>query len=80
MCTYTKNAARALMEEDDYGTLEAGKVADFFTADEDFFSLPAQKVVDFRPTQTYYGGKPCKKKKGTVLELALMMLKKPKQI
>ena len=80
MCTYTKNAAGALMEEADYGTLEEGKIADFFTADEDFFSLPAEKVVDFRPCATYYGGRAYKKKKGTVAELAKMMLTRPKLI
>ena len=80
MTTYTKNAAKAILEEDDYGTLEAGKVADFFTSDQDFFKLKPHEVVDFRPDKTYYGGKEYKKKKGTLLELALMMKKRPKLI
>ena len=80
MCTYTKNAARAIMEEDDYGTLEKGKIADFFTAEESFFELAPEKVVDFRPAETYYKGVRYKKKKGTVAELAGMMLTRPKLI
>ena len=78
--TYTKNAAAALLEADDFGTLEVGKVADFFTADEDFFALSPEAVVDFRPTQTYYGGKAYVRKKGTVPELVSMLLTKPKLI
>ena len=80
MCTYTKNAARALLEEDERGTLEPGKAADFFTAEEDFFRLAPEKTVEFRPVETYYGGKPAKRKKGTVAELAGMLLKKPRKI
>lgn len=77
---YTAHAARALLEEEEYGTLEVGKVADFFTAEEDFFRLEPEKVVDFRPMQTYYGGKPYREKKGTVGELVRMMLTKGKKI
>ncbi len=80
LCTYTKNAARAIEEEDEYGSLEEGKTADFFTADKDFFSLSPEQIADFRPLQTYYGGKPCKRYKGTMLELARMMLGKAKLI
>ncbi len=79
-CSYTKNAAAALLESDDFGTLECGKIADFFTADCDFFSLPPEKVVAFRPVQTYYGGKAYKNKKGSVAELIKMLLTKPKLI
>lgn len=78
--TYTKNAARALMEEKDYGTLEEGKIADFFTADSDFFKLESEEIVNFRPVQTYYGGKPYKQMKGTVSELVKMLLTRPKKI
>ena len=77
---YTKNAAKAIIEEDEYGTLEEGKIADFFTADEDFFKLEASKITAFRPVMTYYGGKAYKKKKGTVSELAGMLLKRPNKI
>lgn len=77
---YTKNAAKAILEEGDYGTLEEGKVADFFVAEKDFFKLKPEEVVSFRPEKTYYGGKPWVKKKGTTLELLKMMLTKAKKI
>ena len=80
LLSYTKNAAQAILESDDYGTLEPGKVADFFTSNEDFFSLKPNEVVDFRPDATYYKGKAYVKKKGTVSELIKMMLTKPKLI
>lgn len=80
LLSYTKNAAEAILELDDYGTLEPGKNADFFTSSEDFFSLNPNEVVDFRPNATYYKGKAYVKKKGTVLELLKMMLSKPKLI
>lgn len=78
--TYTRNAARAMMEEEDYGTLEVGKIADFFTADKDFFTLNKNEIVAFRPTQTYYGGEPYQQMKGTIGELLKLFLKKPKKI
>ena len=77
---YTANAARAIREERLRGTLEVGKAADFFTAGEDLFSLPPERVVAFRPEQTFYGGKPFRRKKGTLGELLAMLLTKPKKI
>lgn len=77
---YTLNPARAILEEDERGTLEPGKAADFFTADEDLFRLSPGQLVNFRPAATYYAGKPYKNKKGTVAELALSMLGRPKPV
>ena len=78
--TYTANPARALLEEDERGTLEVGKAADFFTADRELFRLSPMELVSFRPAETYYGGKLYRKKKGTVAELALSMLKKGRPV
>ena len=80
LTTYTSYAAKALQEGDERGTLEEGKVADFFTADADFFALKPEEVVSFRPTQTYYGGKAYRPMKGTVGELLRMLLSRPKLI
>lgn len=71
---YTLNPARALLEEDELGTLEPGKRADFFTAERDMFALSPSELADFRPVQTYYGGKPYRVKRGSVGELALSLL------
>ena len=80
LTTYTVNASKAILEDDERGTLEKGKAADFFVSDADFASLSAEEVVSFRPICTYYSGKPYKRRKGTVAELAAMMLTKPKKI
>ncbi len=78
-CSYTKNAARALYE-DDAGTLECGKRADFFLADQDFFRLTAQQILSFRPTACYYGGRRWKERRGTVGELAALLLRPPHKV
>jgi predicted amidohydrolase YtcJ len=77
---YTLYPAKAMGEESDYGTLEAGKRADFFTAASDFFRLSAQEIGQFRPAETYYGGKRYRRKSGSVSELVRMMFKKPENV
>ena len=77
---YTSHAARSIEEGDLRGTLEVGKVADFFTADRNFFELGAKEVVDFRPKETWYAGCRYQQKKGTVGELLRQLLTKPKMI
>lgn len=77
---YTQNAAGALLESSERGTLEVGKTADFFTAEMDLFELPANEILNFRPDRTYYGGRPYKQKKGTLSELFMMLLRKPRRV
>ncbi len=77
---YTVHPARALLEEDERGTLEAGRLADFFTAEEDLFSLSPEQLGAFRPAQTYYGGRPARVWRGTLGELLVMMLRRPKKL
>ena len=77
---YTVNPAKALLEYEDYGTLEAGKKADFFTAKQNFAKLTAEEIATFKPVKTYYGGKSYNKLKGTVAELAAMMMTRPKKV
>lgn len=78
--SYTYNAAKSLGELDDYGTLEVGKVADFFVSEDDFFKMDPKKTMDFRPSATYYGGKLFKRWKGSVLELVCMMMRPARKI
>lgn len=54
---YTKNAAKALLVEDERGTLEPGKAADFFVSTKDFITLPKSEVISFRPDETFVGGR-----------------------
>ncbi len=75
---YTLHAARAMEEEADYGTLEPGKKASFFTATQDLFSLQPEELVAFRPNGTWYSGKKYRRKKGSIAELAALLLGKGK--
>lgn len=77
---YTVNPACALQEEGRRGTLEKGKKADFFTCDSNIFSIEPKKLGEVRPNETYYGGIPARVWKGTLPELARMMLRKKKLI
>ena len=77
---YTIHPARALEEEADIGTLEAGKEANFFVADRDLFTLDPHQVADYRPRATYYGGKLYKRRKGSLAELVAMFLRKPHKV
>lgn len=77
---YTVNPARALGEENERGTLEAGKAADFFTAERDFFTLSPAEIAAFRPEETYYGGVKYRPRRGSLPELAAMLLRKPRMI
>ena len=70
----------AMLEEENYGTLEAGKFASFFTADEDIFSLSPEKLVAVRPVETYYKGRLYKEKTGSLTELAAMFMRKAKKV
>lgn len=80
LTTYTKYAAKAILEDDERGTLEKGKAADFFVSDKDFGKLKPSEVISFRPLKTYYGGKEYIHMKGTLVEFLKMMISKPKKI
>jgi hypothetical protein len=54
---YTANNAYLMFLEDQTGTLEAGKLADFVVLDRDLLSCPVDDIRDARPLQTYLNGK-----------------------
>lgn len=53
---YTRNGAYAGFEENEKGTLEPGKVADFVVVDRDLLSIPTDQLKDVRVLATYVGG------------------------
>lgn len=77
---YTVNPARALLEEKERGKLLPGMRADFFTGEKNIFELSPEELSAFRPVCTYYAGERAKKWKGTVAELARLVLRRPKQV
>ena len=78
--TYTLNPAQVLGEASERGTLEVGKMADFFTASQDLFSLSGPEIAAFRPESTYFGGKKYISKSGSVAELLLSLLRRPRKV
>ena len=55
---WTKWAARYVMKEDDLGSLEVGKFADYVVLDKDYLTIPISEIPSIRPQMTVVGGKP----------------------
>lgn len=55
---YTINNAKLLFMEDQVGSLEAGKFADFAVLDRDLLTCPEDEIRDARVLATYLNGKP----------------------
>jgi hypothetical protein len=54
---FTIGAAYAAFEEDQKGTLRAGKLADFVVLDRDYFEVPEDEIWRITPEMTFLGGK-----------------------
>ncbi len=55
--TYTYNAAYSTFEENERGTLDIGKWADFIILDRDPFHIPKDSLIDVKVLDTYIQGK-----------------------
>jgi predicted amidohydrolase YtcJ len=53
---YTIDAAYAAFAENDAGTIEAGKLADFTVLDRDVFEIPPAEILNTRVVQTVLAG------------------------
>ena len=78
--SYTINPARMLGEDSRFGTLEAGKLADFFVCTEDILHCPAQRLPALKSELTVIGGKAYQRKNGSMLELLKLFFKFPHKI
>jgi predicted amidohydrolase YtcJ len=54
---YTINAARASFDEDNRGSLETGKLADFVIIDRDLTKIPSETIRDAKIVRTVVGGR-----------------------
>lgn len=57
LCLYTKNAAYSSMEEEDKGTIEVGKLADFAVLNQDVFTIDPYEISGITVAKTILGGK-----------------------
>ncbi|MCP3931396.1 MAG: amidohydrolase family protein [Bacteroidetes bacterium] len=53
---YTINAAYVMRQENNTGTLEVGKWADFIVTDKDIFTIPTNQINTTKTLLTYVGG------------------------
>jgi predicted amidohydrolase YtcJ len=54
---FTLDAAYAAFQEEELGTIEAGKRADFIFIDRDIFTIPSSQIRDTTVLQTWINGK-----------------------
>ena len=54
---WTQWASRYVMKENDLGSLETGKFADFVVLDKDYFTIPVEQIPTIRPQMTVMDGK-----------------------
>ncbi len=53
---FTQNPAFASFQEDELGTIETGKIADFTVLDQDILTVPDEALLATRPVMTIVGG------------------------
>lgn len=56
LALFTTGPAHAAFQENDLGTIEAGKIADFTVFDTDLMTIPEQQILKARPVMTVVGG------------------------
>ena len=54
---YTRWAAEYVMKENDLGSLEVGKMADYVVLDKDYFTIPIEEIPNITPQMTVVGGR-----------------------
>ena len=56
LTAHTRTNAWLLFREDDLGSIEAGKLADFVVLDRDYMSVPEDEIKNLRSVMTVVGG------------------------
>ena len=56
LTAHTRTNAYILFREDDLGSLEPGKLADFVVLDRDYMTVPEAEIENLRSVMTVVGG------------------------
>jgi predicted amidohydrolase YtcJ len=57
LIAYTRKNAYFVFQEDNLGSIQAGKLADLVMLDRDYLTVPADQIKDIKPMMTVVGGK-----------------------
>jgi predicted amidohydrolase YtcJ len=57
LIAHTRSNAYFLFQEDNLGSIQAGKYADLLVLNRDYLTVPAEKIKDIKPLATMVGGK-----------------------
>lgn len=57
LIAHTRNNAYMFSQEENLGTLEAGKYADLVVLDQDYMTIPADEIFWIKPSMTMVGGR-----------------------
>jgi predicted amidohydrolase YtcJ len=57
LIAHTRKNAYLVFQENNLGSIQAGKLADLVVLDRDYLTVPAEEIKDIKPTMTIVGGR-----------------------
>jgi predicted amidohydrolase YtcJ len=57
LIAHTRKNAYFVFQEDNLGSIQAGKLADLVVVDRDYLTVPADQIKDIQPVLTMVGGR-----------------------
>jgi hypothetical protein len=57
LIAHTRRNAFVILQENNLGSIAAGKYADLLVLDRDYLTIPADEIKDIKPVMTMVGGR-----------------------